>query len=152
MNQSPDKIMSRLAYLGLLPFIISILCIWADKTLFGLSAQKVFIAYSAVILSFLAGILWGNAIDHIKHKLSRNALILSNLFALIAWGVLLHSPESYVISVLVLLFGFVAVWFAEMKIREIEKEGKPEGYQPMRNRLTGLVALMHLMHLMVIAS
>ncbi|MGF1714728.1 DUF3429 domain-containing protein [Photobacterium chitinilyticum] len=147
MEQSPDKIMTRLAYLGLLPFVISLVCIWTDKTLFGLSAQKVFIAYSAVILSFLAGILWGNAIDHIKHKLSRNALILSILFSLVAWGVLLHSPESYVASILVLLFGFVAVWFAEMKIRQIEKEGKPEGYQPMRNRLTGLVALIHLVAL-----
>lgn len=147
MNQSPDKLMTRLAYLGLLPFALSIICIWTGKSLFGLSGQQVFITYSAVILSFLAGILWGNAIDHIRHKLSRNALLLSILFSLIAWGVLLHSPESYVVSILVLLFGFIAVWFAEMKIRQVEKEGKPEGYQPMRNRLTGLVAFMHLIAL-----
>lgn len=147
MSSTPNQIMNRLAYLGLIPFALSLICIWADKTLFGLSAHKVFIAYSAVILSFLSGVLWGNAIDHMKTSLSRNALLLSNLFALIAWGVLLHSPESYVWSVLVLLFGFVAIWFAEKKIREVEKENSPADYQPMRNKLTGIVALFHLVAL-----
>ncbi|PSW20819.1 DUF3429 domain-containing protein [Photobacterium sanctipauli] len=143
MTQSPDQIMSRLGYLGLVPFVLTIICIWADKTLFGLEAEKVFVAYSAVILSFLSGVLWGNAIDHIKHSLSRNALILSNLFALIAWGVLLHSPESHLWSVSVLLFGFIAIWFAEKKVREVEHENRPAGYQPLRNRLTAAVSLFH---------
>ncbi|KLV04520.1 DUF3429 domain-containing protein [Photobacterium ganghwense] len=147
MTQTPDQTMSRLAYLGLLPFVITLLCIWLDKTLFGLEARQVFIAYSAVILSFLAGILWGNAIDHIKSTLSRNTLLLSILFAVIAWGVLLRSPEHYVWSLLALLFGFIAIWFAEKKIREVEKEGQPASYQPMRNRLTGIVALLHLIAL-----
>ncbi len=31
MEQSPDKIMTRLAYLGLLPFAISLVCIWPIK-------------------------------------------------------------------------------------------------------------------------
>ena len=144
MTATPNQVMTRLAYLGLVPFLLCLICIWTDKTLFGLSAHQVFIAYSAIILSFLSGILWGNAIDHIKTSLSRNALLLSNLFALIAWGVLLHSPASYVWSELVLLFGFVAVWFAEKKIREVEKENRPADYQPMRNKLTAIVAVFHL--------
>ncbi|MGF1877563.1 DUF3429 domain-containing protein [Photobacterium frigidiphilum] len=144
MKTSPDKIMVILGYMGLLPFALSIVCIWLDKTLFSLAPTTVFIAYSAVILSFLSGVLWGNAIDHMKHALSRNALILSLLFALIAWGTLLHSPEVYVISILVLLFGFVAVWFSEMKIRETEHEENPKNYQQLRNRLTACVGCMHL--------
>ncbi|MEJ2763423.1 DUF3429 domain-containing protein [Photobacterium sp. MCCC 1A19761] len=147
MEQPVTNLMTRLAYLGLLPFIISLICLWTDTRLFDIPPQQLFIAYSAVILSFLAGILWGNAIDHIRHQLSRNALILSILFSLIAWGVLLRAPEHFALSVLLLLFGFVAVWFAEMKIRQIEKEGQPADYQPMRNRLTGIVALIHLIAL-----
>ncbi|MGF1699485.1 DUF3429 domain-containing protein [Photobacterium makurazakiensis] len=148
MALSPAQTMSRLAYLGLVPFILAIICIWIDKTLFGLEAEKVFVAYSAVILSFLSGVLWGNAIDHIKHSLSRNALILSNLFAFIAWGVLLHSPDSYFWSVSVLLFGFIAVWFAEKKVREVEQEQNPKNYQPLRNRLTAIVSLFHVVVIM----
>lgn len=147
MKQPATQLMTRLAYLGLLPFVIGLICLWTETRLFDIAPQQLFIAYSAIILSFLAGILWGNAIDHIQHKLSRNALLLSILFSLIAWGVLLRAPERFALSVLLLLFGFIAVWFAEMKIRQIEKEGQPADYQPMRNRLTGIVALIHLIAL-----
>lgn len=78
--------MLRLGYLGLVPFLFSLLLIVSDNTLFNLSGQQFFIAYSAVILSFLSGVLWGNGIDHYYHRLSRNILVLSNLFVLLAWG------------------------------------------------------------------
>ncbi len=74
--------MLRLGYLGLVPFLFSLLLIVSDTTLFNLSGQQFFIAYSAVILSFLSGVLWGNGIDHYYHRLSRNILVLSNLFCL----------------------------------------------------------------------
>lgn len=76
--------MLRLGYLGLAPFLFSLLLIVSDTTLFNLSGQQFFIAYSAVILSFLSGVLWGNGIDHYYHRLSRNILVLSNLFVLLA--------------------------------------------------------------------
>lgn len=78
--------MLRLGYLGFVPFLFSLLLIVSDTTLFNLSGQQFFIAYSAVILSFLSGVLWGNGIDHYYHRLSRNILVLSNLFVLLAWG------------------------------------------------------------------
>ena len=82
--------MLQLGYLGLLPFMFSLVLIGTERTLFNLSGEQFFIAYSAVILSFLSGVLWGNAIDHFYHRLSRNALVLSNLFVLLAWGALLQ--------------------------------------------------------------
>ena len=61
--------MLQLGYLGLLPFLFSLVLISTERTLFNLSGQQFFIAYSAVILSFLSGVLWGNAIDHFYHRL-----------------------------------------------------------------------------------
>ncbi|MCG7499672.1 DUF3429 domain-containing protein [Vibrio sp. Of7-15] len=145
MTTSPDIIVRRLGYLGLLPFALCMVAIGIEKELFGLSAVNVFITYSAVILSFLSGALWGNAIDHIQHALSRNALILSNLLAFIAWGVMLQSTDSNMVSLLVLLFGFITVWLTEMKIRESEHEEKPAIYRPLRKRLTMIVVSMHLL-------
>ncbi|GAB6260828.1 DUF3429 domain-containing protein [Photobacterium sp. 53610] len=141
--QTPDSLMKQLGYLGLLPFLITLMLAMTDIRLFNLSGQQMFIAYSAVILSFLSGILWGNAIDHMAHKLSRNALILSNLFVLLAWGAILQGNKHSVTAAGLLALGYLAVWFAEKLIRQTEGEENPKAYQPMRSRLTAGVILLH---------
>ncbi|MGP8305728.1 DUF3429 domain-containing protein [Vibrio sp. YIC-376] len=135
--------MLRLGYLGLLPFLFSLLLIISDTTLFNLSGHQFFIAYSAVILSFLSGVLWGNGIDHYYHRLSRNILILSNLFVLLAWGSLLQGHTHYITATLLLATGYIAVWYAEKLIRKVEQERDPKGYQVLRGQLTCGVLLMH---------
>ncbi|WP_311567176.1 DUF3429 domain-containing protein [Photobacterium arenosum] len=141
--QEPNTIMKQLGYLGLVPFVITALLAVADISLFNLSGQQMFIAYSAVILSFLSGILWGNAIDHISHKLSRNALILSNLFVLLAWAAILQGHKHDLIAIGLLALGYLAVWFAEKLIRQTEGEVNPRGYQTLRGRLTAGVIILH---------
>ncbi|WP_070965967.1 DUF3429 domain-containing protein [Vibrio sonorensis] len=143
MSATAKDTMVHLGYLGLIPFVFCLILIVFDVRLFELSGHKMFTAYSAVILSFLSGVLWGNAIDHFSHKLSRNALILSNLFALIAWGVLLTKEGSYFSAIVMLSFGYLAVWFAEKTIRQSEHEEKPAGYSEMRGKLTLGVMIMH---------
>jgi len=64
------------------------------ETLLGLSGQQVFITYSAIILSFLSGVLWGAALEGFDNTLGRTALILSNLFALAAWAALLGLQKN----------------------------------------------------------
>lgn len=135
--------MLRLGYLGLLPFLFSLLLVITDTTLFNLTGHQFFIAYSAVILSFLSGILWGNGIDHYYHRLSRNVLVLSNLFVLLAWGALLQGNTRYIMATLLLASGYIAVWYAEKLIRKVEQEVEPKGYQGMRGKLTFGVLLMH---------
>ncbi|PFG57904.1 uncharacterized protein DUF3429 [Vibrio sp. ES.051] len=135
--------MLQLGYLGLVPFVFSLLLIATDKTLFNLSGQQLFITYSAVILSFLSGILWGNGIDHYYHRLSRNVLVLSNLFVLLAWGSLLQAHNHDAVAILLLVSGYVAVWYAEKLTRKVEHESEPKGYQGMRSKLTLGVLLMH---------
>lgn len=135
--------MLRLGYLGLLPFLFSLLLLFSDTTLFNLNGHQFFIAYSAVILSFLSGVLWGNGIDHYYHRLSRNILVLSNLFVLLAWGALLQGYTHYITATLLLASGYIAVWYAEKLIRKVEQEVAPKGYQLMRGKLTCGVLLMH---------
>ncbi len=135
--------MLRLGYLGLLPFLFSLILLFSDTTLFDLNGHQFFITYSAVILSFLSGILWGNGIDHYYHRISRNILVLSNLFVLLAWGALLQGHTHYIAAMLLLASGYAAVWYSEKLIRKVEKERDPKGYQVMRGKLTCGVLLMH---------
>ena len=144
--------MLQLGYLGLLPFMLSLSLIATERSLFNFSGEQFFLAYSAVILSFLSGVLWGNAIDHFYHRLSRNTLILSNLFVLLSWGALLQGSKHYVLAALLLAAGYIAVWYAEKLIRKIEKETEPKGYQTMRLKLTVGVVLMHGMVLVAQSS
>ncbi len=143
MTNTPKQTMLQLGYVGLVPYVFCLILMIADLQVFQLTGEKMFVAYSAVILSFLSGVLWGNAIDHFSNKLSRSALLLSNLFALIAWGVLLQSESQSKYAIIMLAFGFIAVWFSEKTIRQVEHEESPKGYQTMRGRLTFGVVAMH---------
>lgn len=140
---SSTSIMFRLGYLGLLPFALSLICIVTGASLFGLTGEEMFISYSVVILSFLSGVLWGNGIDHSVDKISRNALLLSNLFAVMTWGVLLLSRQNIALALILLAIGYFLVWFSERAVRVAEKERKPAGYKILRARLTTSVVIMH---------
>ncbi|AIS56900.1 DUF3429 domain-containing protein [Vibrio coralliilyticus] len=140
---SSTSIMFRLGYLGLLPFALSLICIVTGASLFGLTGEEMFISYSVVILSFLSGVLWGNGIDHSVDKISRNALLLSNLFAVMTWGVLLLSRQNTALALILLAIGYFLVWFSERAVRIAEKERKPAGYKILRARLTTSVVIMH---------
>ena len=146
--QSNQTTMFQLGYLGLLPFIGGLVLMMFKETLFELFGQQIFITYSAIILSFLSGVLWGAALEGFDNTLGRTALILSNLFALAAWAALLLDGYAK-LAVALLAIGFLAVWFAEKHIRTNQKAASPEGYQTMRNRLTIGVVAMHLIFLML---
>ena len=148
MMQSNESTMFQLGYLGLLPFLGGLVLLVLNETLLDLSGQEIFISYSAVILSFLSGILWGAALESFDSKLGRTALIFSNLFALTVWAALLLDGYSKLVVALFAI-GFLAVWFAEKHIRTKQKAASPEGYQTMRNRLTLGVVAMHLIFLML---
>ena len=87
--------------------------------------------------------LWGNGIDHSVDKISRNALLLSNLFAVMTWGVLLLSRQNIALALILLAIGYFLVWFSERAVRIAEKERKPAGYKILRARLTTSVVIMH---------
>ncbi|MDN3611362.1 DUF3429 domain-containing protein [Vibrio ostreicida] len=143
MTKPSINIMQSLGYLGLLPFMASVVLILVEMTVLGLTGMTLFTAYSVVILSFLSGVLWGNGIDHSRHTLCRNALILSNLFTLLAWAAFLVSKSQPMTALVLLSLGYLMVWVAELALRESEHEDKPEGYQRLRAQLTFGVIVLH---------
>ncbi|WP_448551653.1 DUF3429 domain-containing protein [Thalassotalea montiporae] len=119
-----------LGYLGLIPFIAATWAATSNASLLSLSPYQVFVAYSACILSFLAGTLW----------LKQTATIISNLFTLVAFACLLLPAE---LALPVLASGFVLLLASEFKMGLFTD--KPLGYQLLRIVLTSIVVLCHIL-------
>ena len=80
-----------------------------STSVLGLYAPYVFIAYSAVILSFLCGALWAEARVSEPGLLANATVVLSNLLALSAWASLLLNyvaPIMTIFAVTYCLQGF----------------------------------------------
>ncbi|HEX4944514.1 MAG TPA: DUF3429 domain-containing protein [Usitatibacteraceae bacterium] len=103
-----------LAVAGTVPFVLATVALYAsDASSVRVPAITALVTYSAVILSFLAGIEWGLAIrDESGTETTRViALGLSSVSSLAAWAVLwLPSPSWQVGCALGL---FVAAWAAD---------------------------------------
>jgi hypothetical protein len=130
-----------------------------SASLFGLYAPYVFITYSAIILSFLCGALWGKTVSDDCHSSANAVLIFSNLMALSAWSCTLLiylAPIMSIFAVTLLLAGFLAVLYCEREFEQIKsqhnnKDYRGTSYWKMRLQLTALVSLLHLvvMYLMI---
>jgi hypothetical protein len=150
----PDKnrLILWLGYLGLIPFLVPLVEMTDElasgvgvhgASLFGFYAPYVFIAYSAIILSFLAGILWAKSRDFSHKKIARPMIIFSNLLALSAWASLLLiniSSILMVFAVALLLCGYGSLLLAE---RSLDHDAKDSQYWRMRLVLTMLVICAH---------
>ena len=137
-----------LGYLGLLPFALPLWVIVTaslsergvhSAAILGLYAPYAFIAYSACILSFLAGSLWR---DHIGSQGVGSVLLVSNLLALMAWVCLMVTQVSQLLTLLaiaVLMSGFLTLLWAEQATIAAD-----HNYTIMRFKLTALVVAMHM--------
>lgn len=149
---APQSLMLWLGYLGLLPFIIAVLEIsraslsplgFSSASIGGLYAPYIFITYSAVILSFLGGLLWHKSMSSSSPQQKTFMLIFSNLIVLSGWFSLLImylSPLGPLISFSVLICGFMIILLAE---RALEKEMADNSYWSMRITLTLIVIALH---------
>jgi len=140
-----------LGYAGLIPFVVPVWLMidgfWfgpglQSAVLFGLYAPYLFIAYSAVILSFMSGTLWANGQTTGNLSLAKPAVLMSNLLALSAWSSLLLiyiAPIMTIFSVTLLMLGFISLLWAERILNSLT-----EVYWRMRLSLTAIVATLHL--------
>jgi len=62
---------------------------------------------------------------------------------LAAWFSVLLGEQNELVSLLILLIGYIAVWRVEKLMRVENQSAGPEGYFDMRTRLTSSVVLMH---------
>ncbi|MCK8046367.1 DUF3429 domain-containing protein [Shewanella sp. 1CM18E] len=145
--KSTQQIWTWLGYAGLLPFIITTLMIWTGWSLPWLEPVQAFISYSAIILSFLAGTLWGRVLSLYSVDNVANLLILSNLYALLAWVSLLISMPA--VGLIALAFGYFSLLGVEKSCQNLPNN---TSYRQMRVRLTFVALLTHLMMLLHLAT
>ena len=131
-----------LGYAGLIPFAAALLgVLLGDAQRQAYFAQQ-FIAYGAVILSFVGAVHWGLAL--VGGRMRAMRLSMSILPALLAWAALLLPATA---AAWLLLAGFVALraWEAGPPVAAT----LPGWYRQLRTRLTGAVALMLLVFALV---
>ena len=97
-----------LGYLGLLPFIVS-LYLSTEIVFLGISTKQIFIAYSAVILSFIAGSIWRRNSQIYFDKQN----VISNFFSLVAFASLLLDHK---LALIILAAGFMLLFLYEKSL------------------------------------
>ncbi|TLU65130.1 DUF3429 domain-containing protein [Thalassotalea litorea] len=131
----------RLGYAGLLPFVAGVSLFAFDVKVFTLTGDTLFILYSAVILSFLAGTLWANSLKNNGEAIYDRELITSNLISLTAFVSLMMN--SSLTAVTLLLVAYLLIFKHEATL-ENYAEIYPD-YFSMRKRLTLVVSGLHLL-------
>lgn len=128
-----------LGWSGTLPFVaaLAVAALASDYRSAGLAA---FVAYGAVILSFLGGARWGRALATGSHPLRFVEAVLPSLLAFTAL-LLLHRPT---LCLSLLAIGFLA-W---MLVDVLDPKWSP-AYRQLRLRISLLVLVLHAAWLLV---
>ncbi|WP_445776664.1 DUF3429 domain-containing protein [Shewanella sp.] len=127
-----------LGFAGLIPFVVLSLLAFNHSLL---SAEHVllgFISYSAIILSFMAGALWGKAVITVLDDNIAKLLIISNVIAIGCWVALLTPFELS--ALILLLSGYVYLLYVEFRSTQIATTAR---YMTLRTVLTSVVAICH---------
>ena len=130
------RIAAALGYGGVIPFLAAALNSAIGAPLPAEFALRIFVAYGAIILSFLGGIRWGTGL-HPDASLARE-LTLSVIPSLWA-GICLLLPSAE-LSVWGLLTGFLAMGFID---RYSPPVAMPLWMRRLRTHLTVAVTLCH---------
>ena len=139
-----SRVINSLGYAGLLPFFAGVWAAYAKLSFGAWSASHLFLSYSAIILSFLAGALWGGAKELEESSVSRLLLIGSNVFALTAWLAVLLGRDYISAGLAVAMTGFILVYLVEHKTQGLLLQGMGSAYLRFRLTLTSVVCLAHL--------
>lgn len=127
-----EKTARGLGYAGLLPFAaLTVAGITSNEAL---KVLQYFLAYSAVILSFLGGIHWGLAMQQGDHR-SASQLATCMLPSLSAWISLTLPPLT---AITLLIASYLLWWIYDRTAIELE------WYHQMRAHLTFAVVFAHL--------
>jgi len=132
-----------LGLLGLVPFLVILLPFFGMDRLLSVSIPFLFTCYSATILSFLAGVLWGRVLADDDSLLTFFILIFSNAMALFSWAGLLLYEAFRASSLLLLMLGYLFILLAELRYRRRIFHKLDSGYVRLRVLLTGTVLVLH---------
>lgn len=136
---------------GLLPFAALFFASLFEIQLFAKTAGAAYLAYGAIIASFLGGIHWGYAILLIKstqnagesgsESLARGFLALSNIVALSAWASLLF--HSQLIALLVQISSFILALGSDSRAYRLNLI--PKWFWDLRRIISVVVVSLHLL-------
>lgn len=121
---------------GLIPFLGLPICVLLDVLSYSLAAHY-FTLYSAIILSFLGGVLWFSSL---LEKNTEHMIFIAMLPSIIGWLSLITLPVNLTIPVLSL--SFVGLIFYEQKFLLIP-ESMVTQYTRLRWALTIVVTFAH---------
>ena len=129
------RIKRTLGFLGLLPFLLSLL--YVNQPMFStqIYGEQSFLIYSIAISSFLCGSLWQ------PNSENKYPAIVSNTLCVIAFLTLFASA---VISTIVMLCVFILIWRTERQFASAQTLERNQEYLLLRSQLTFVVASLHL--------
>lgn len=137
-------IINSLGYLGLIPFAAGAWLSVSGDLLISIEPDFLFASYSAIILSFLGGVLWGRCLSLGESGLGSKLLLLSNAIALLAWFSLFAGDGYFNLALVSLMLGYVLVFAAETRLSRAPENATVRPYMRMRFMLTNLVLAAHL--------
>jgi len=147
-----NSLSKTLIYLGIIPFAASFAFFISSILIYGIQGDALFVLYSAIILSFIAGALWGKS-KHNDHNHS-SPILWSNIWAIASFFavLLLWASHSAAISLLILLAGYTHILKIEQEQYKIPLASPHSNTQYLSNRrqVTAIVISLHL--LMLLAS
>ncbi|MBB1361272.1 MULTISPECIES: DUF3429 domain-containing protein [Shewanella] len=136
-----------LGFAGLLPFIILSVLAFNHSLLAPEHTMLGFVSYSAVILSFVAGTLWGKAVILTLDDNIAKLLIISNIIALACWIALL---TPFALSALILLAsGYLYLLYIEFKAKQLSTT---TSYLTLRTILTSAAVVCHIIVMLSLFS
>lgn len=151
------RLMTGLGFAGLIPFVLPVILLidfrWLEISpafvnQWAHHLPHLFLSYSVIIFSFLAGTLFTLGLRIKNPKLAVKAVILSNLLALMAWVLLLLVFVEFnlvFVALPLLMIGYGLLLWIEYKSDAVEAT-----YLRMRVRLsTGVISLHGLMLLIL---
>ncbi|WP_187424839.1 DUF3429 domain-containing protein [Marinomonas sp. IMCC 4694] len=144
MKPSYTFLTTLLGSLGVIPFATATYLNWQNETFLGWSGHELFSTYSAMILSFLSGALWGQLVHKQVSTFGKWLLLSTKLIALAAWLALLMHTTALAIALL--LLGFMSIFWLEVRANTLIQPSHSH-YFNMRFVITLVVCVLHLLML-----
>ena len=135
-----------LAWLGVIPFTITLIATIIGRPLFDLSGNLAFAQYSLAILCFMAGTLWGQVISKPDGHQTGRVLIASNILTLLAFFTYLIFPiTTFLFSAFVIFLTLLMIEAYLGKNRSIVMGS----YWSLRVQVTSVVCVHHLIMILI---
>ncbi len=133
MMREPSPLALRLAYAGLMPFVISALLVWLVRPDAHPYVALALSAYAAVIVSFLGGVHWGFAFRQVQPD--PMLFVWGIVPSLVAWVAVVMPPYAGLV-----VHGLMLIACYARDRRVYPREGAA-GWLTLRFRLTIVAGL-----------